>query len=90
MSSNEVNSVSGMPLTIYYQVVNGGSVEVSVFNVLGQRMRRVVQANQPPGFYSVSWNGIDDSSTALSTGLYLVLYDENGSVQIKKVMVIKK
>jgi hypothetical protein len=85
-----VDSVSGPPLTIYYQVVNGGSVDVSVFNVLGQRMIHVVQTSQPPGFYSVSWNGNDDSNTVLSTGLYLVVYDQSGTVQIKKVMVLKK
>ena len=90
LSSNSVNSVSGPPLAINYQVVNGGSVEVSVFNVLGQRMRRVVQASQPPNYYSVLWDGSDDTGDALSTGLYLVVYSENGSIQIKKVLVMKK
>lgn len=85
-----MNSVSGPSLAIYYQVVNGGTVRVSVYNVLGQRMRQVVHTSQPPNYYSVLWDGTDDTGTALSTGLYLVVFDENGSDQIKKVLVVKK
>ncbi len=90
LSINQMNSISGPPLGINYQVVQGGKVQLEVFNDVGKKMRDLADDNQVPGYYSINWDGKDNLGQPLSTGLYLIVYVENSNTQIKKVIVIKR
>ena len=59
--------------TITYDVATAGDVEVSIFNVAGQLVRRLAHnPSMAAGTYSVAWDGTDDSRRKLASGVYLV------------------
>ena len=68
--------------------------EIAIFNVLGQRVRRLALPHGQ-GRTELSWDGRDDRGFLLSTGLYIVqlsLFDKQGRAsmqQVQKVLYMK-
>lgn len=56
--------------TIAYEVIQSGNINISVYNIMGQKVASLVDWNQPEGKYKVEWNGIAENGTRLSPGSY--------------------
>lgn len=70
---------------IRYQVAQNTHVTLTVYNALGQAVMRLVDAQQQPGQYQVTF----DAST-LASGVYIYrLNTDAGFVQTKKMMLIR-
>jgi hypothetical protein len=65
------------------------AVEVSVFNVTGQRVRVLVDEGQPPGRYRVVWDGRDDRGTRVSPGVYFYRLRAGSYECVRKMLVLK-
>ena len=74
---------------IRYQLQFGGDVELSLYNVQGQKMRILVKSHQSPGEYSVQWDGRDRDGKAVSSGLYLMSLQFEGQRQTRKALLLK-
>ena len=55
---------------IPYALSSPSSVELSVYDVAGQRVRVLVDETQKAGHYWISWDGRDDDGAALASGVY--------------------
>ena len=81
--------------TIVYFLPNVGpqpaQVDVLIYNVLGERVRTLVNSKQAPGFYQVTWDGKDDDGIGVSTGVYFCSLKIWGrlSTESKKLVLIK-
>ncbi len=64
-------------------------VLLEVFNVLGQRITTLVDRVQPPGSYSVDWNGRSDDGTVAATGIYFYRLQFDGASQARKMVLLK-
>ncbi len=59
-----------------------------VFNVLGQEVATLYDADTPTGDYRFSWNGLDNRKKPQASGVYFAeLQSEEGSRRIKMVLV---
>ncbi len=60
------------PITTFkYQVPPPGSVvKIAVYNVKGEVVKRLLNKYEKPGFYTLSWDGINERGTKVSTGIY--------------------
>ena len=56
--------------TIGYALPQAADVRLDIYNVMGQRVRTLVAAHQPAGYYAVEWKATDDSGHTLSSGVY--------------------
>ncbi len=70
--------------TIVYEVPAAGKVELSVFNVLGQKVAQLVNNRQSAGIYQVKFN-----AAKLSSGIYFYRLKQGKRSKIKKMVVIK-
>jgi photosystem II stability/assembly factor-like uncharacterized protein len=71
--------------TISYQLPVISQVELSIYNILGQRIANLVSEKQPAGTYNVEWD-----ASRFASGIYLYqLKTENGFLQTKKLVVLK-
>ena len=60
------------PSTIIpYQLPAPMHVRLEVFNLLGQRVTTLVDAHQPAGFHTASWDATDAGGQAVGAGVYL-------------------
>ncbi|MBW7887486.1 MAG: right-handed parallel beta-helix repeat-containing protein [Bacteroidetes bacterium] len=80
--------------TIQYQLPKTSAVTITVYNILGQEIKRLVHEVQTPGFYSVTWNGMDESSSRAASGMYLYRIQAESSgnepfVKVKKMLFLK-
>ncbi|NOX37834.1 MAG: T9SS type A sorting domain-containing protein [Calditrichaeota bacterium] len=75
--------------TIVYRLSKAAKVEIEIFNLLGQRVRKLVRAQQPAGEYRVFWNGRDDRGKAVSSGIYVYRFQAGEFVHIRKMLLVK-
>ncbi len=58
--------------TIGYQLPESGQVHLSVYNLLGQQVRTLVDATLEAGYYTLDWDGRDDFGRQLARIVILV------------------
>jgi hypothetical protein len=75
--------------TIEYMVGENGPVEITVFNVKGQRVRTLVREVKPPGRYNVQWDGVNDRGRTVSTGIYFYRMQIGRYRDVKKMLLLK-
>jgi len=56
--------------TITYSVPKTSRVELSIYNMAGQKVRTLVNSTQAASFYKVVWNGKNDSGQSVASGMY--------------------
>jgi M6 family metalloprotease-like protein len=76
--------------TIQFEIGNGNShVMVEIYNIRGQRVRTLVNGMYSAGKHSVMWNGTDDHSRAMSSGIYFYRLKINDYTETKKMLLLK-
>jgi len=63
-----------------YEVTNplGEDVQVSVFDVAGRRIQRLVSGSHRPGRYDAVWDGTSENGTKLGAGIYFIRVNQAG------------
>ncbi len=76
--------------TLTYEVHRAGEVDLTIYNVLGQTVRALVDgAFQPPGTYRVTWNGLDDAGRPAASGLYFYEIRLGNTVATKVMTLLR-
>jgi hypothetical protein len=57
--------------TIQYQIGKKTRVSIEIYNVLGERIKSLLDQSQNPGTYSVVWDGKDEAGRTVMGGVYL-------------------
>jgi nitrous oxidase accessory protein NosD len=66
-------------------------VEITIYNLLGGKVKSLVNGREYPGEHRVSWNGKDDSGKEVASGIYFYRLKVSGLALVKaKKMVILK
>jgi flagellar hook assembly protein FlgD len=64
-------------------------VSLKVYNLLGQKIKTLVDVHRPAGSYIVTWDGRDDRGREVSSGVYFYQLQTEESTSVKK-MVFQK
>ena len=67
----------------------GGPVHVTIYNILGQPIRRLVQQRMPAGYYRRVWDGKNDSGVSVGSGIYIVLLKDKEATFTQRVALLK-
>ena len=65
------------------------SVELSVYDVRGARVRSLVVGELPAGWHRVSWDGADPSGTAVGAGIYFIRATAGGRTFVTRVALVR-
>ena len=63
--------------------------ELSVYNLLGQRIRTLRSQVLPAGPYRVSWDGTDDTGHAARSGAYFAILDASGRRSVQRLLLLR-
>ena len=75
--------------TIFFSIPNESDVEITVFNIKGQKVKSLVKDSFESGNHSVVWNSKDDTGKSVSSGVYFFKLNLNGVTnQIRKCILI--
>jgi len=75
--------------TIRFSLPVAGHVRVEVFNILGQRVRELVDGEIAAGQHQVVWDGTDDREREVTSGVYLYRVVSGGLTQSKKMVLMR-
>ena len=74
---------------ISYALPRSSHVAVTVYNILGQRVRRLIDTYQPAGWHTIQWDGKDQRGQSVATGIYLYRISAGDYVKTKKMLLLK-
>jgi hypothetical protein len=75
--------------TIEYKVPARANVEITIFNILGQKVATVVNDVHEAGSHRATWNGRDLSGNIAASGVYFYSLKSGSFEQVKKMMLMK-
>jgi serine protease AprX len=70
--------------TVRYRIANGAVVNLSVFNIGGEKVKELTDAYHNPGEYQLVWN-----ASNVATGLYYIILRTNNANLMQKALLIK-
>jgi hypothetical protein len=77
------------PLTIEMSMLGRQAVELSVYDVLGRRVRRLAAGPRGPGRETMQWNARDEGGRAVGTGIYFALMKWQGGQSVVRLVVMR-
>ncbi len=86
---NPFNSTTNIVYEVPQSFVDGVNVHLTIYNLLGQKVRTLVEGRNFPGSFTVQWNGVDDGGSAVASGVYLYRLVVGGESQTKRLVLMK-
>ena len=74
---------------INYNIPDDGSVNITIYDMMGRIVKTLVNGSQTAGFKSVQWNATNDRNEPVSAGLYLYTIQAGKFRQAKKMVLLK-
>lgn len=80
------------PITeIRYGLSSDSHVRLAIYNVKGQKVITLVDENQEAGYHTKIWNGLDEKSRKIGSGIYFyeIFVDDSDYTSVKKMILLK-
>ncbi|MCK4272667.1 T9SS type A sorting domain-containing protein, partial [bacterium] len=78
------------PITRFtYTVPQQSPVKIEIFNIMGQRVRVLVDEKVAAGSHVVTWNGQSDARMETASGIYFCRFQAGDFCQIRKLVLLK-
>ena len=66
-----------------------GPVTLVIYNLIGQRVRTLIEKDLKPGFYQVTWDGLDDKGREMASGAFIYGLSAGDFKEFKKMIKFK-
>jgi len=75
--------------SISYQLSVVSNIEMSVYNIKGEKIKKLVEDNLTAGKHTIIWDGKDDNGRSISSGFYYCTLTDGSAVLAKKIILMK-
>ncbi len=75
--------------TVSYQLPKSNDVNLTIYNIMGQKVKTLVKEKQSAGLYKVRWDGRKEEGMEVSTGVYFYRLKVGSFVETRKMLVTK-
>ncbi|MCB1060605.1 MAG: DUF1566 domain-containing protein [Calditrichaeota bacterium] len=75
--------------TVEFDLAHAETVELSVYNIGGQKVATLVDGLQAAGSHSVTWNGRSSTGEAVASGIYVYTLANGPSKLSRKMLLLK-
>jgi hypothetical protein len=72
---------------IEYELAERSEVRLEIYNILGQKVRTLVNAAQTAGRYSVEWDGRDQNGKPVASAVYVYRLEAGEFVAVRKLVL---
>jgi len=78
------------PITnIRFDVPENSMVTMAIYDLLGHKVRTLINYEMNAGFHSIKWNGTNDHGNPLASGMYIYRINAGGFHAVKKLVFMK-
>ena len=74
---------------ISYQLSVSSNVKLMIYNVLGQKIKTLVESFQNAGEHSLVWDATDERNNPVSSGIYFYCLQTNEMNFQKKMILVR-
>ncbi len=74
---------------IRYELPRQSQVVLVVFNLVGQKVKTLVNGKIAAGRYTAQWNGRDEAGKSLASGVYIYRLEAGDFVQARRMLLVK-
>ena len=74
--------------TIKFGLPKESHVTIEIFNVLGQKVKQVMDSEKPAGYHQVRWNGTDQFGNKVGAGVYMCRMQAGDFIKTQKMMLL--
>jgi hypothetical protein len=74
---------------IRYALPHATQVKLVLYNILGRKVRTLVDEYQPAGYKTVHWDGKDQDGNEVSSGIYFYRLQAGEYNEIRKMVIVK-
>ncbi len=75
--------------TIEYAISQASQVNLTIYDLGGNRIAQLVQRPQEAGWHSVVWNGLNHEGQSMPTGVYLANLQDQSHSRVIKITYLK-
>jgi len=75
--------------TVHYNLKDEGHVSIVVYDLLGRKVKTLVDENRSTGAHRVIWDGRDESGMPASSGIYFVRIQSRDAARTFKISYLK-
>ena len=75
--------------TIRYDLAENAMVNIIIHDMMGRRVKTLINRTQDAGYKSVIWNATNDYGKPVSAGIYLYQIQAGESISTKKMVLLK-
>ena len=87
--SNSYPNFFNSTTTISYDLPKQSQVALGIYDLLGKRIKTLVNQSQDAGVKTVRWDGTDNSGRPVSAGVYLYQVQARDFTQTRKMLLLK-
>jgi len=74
---------------IYFEIPSTQQVTVVVYNLLGQKVKTVLDEALPPGRHVLPWDGTDERGQAVPAGVYIYRIKAGQFIAARKMVLVR-
>ena len=75
--------------TIHFTIPHTSHVQLSIYNITGELVKKLVDDKKVVGFHSVKWDGTNKQGQASSSGVYIYSMKADGFHATKSMVLLK-
>ena|GEM_PF-2657563 len=72
-----------------YALPNQASVEIVIYDVAGRKVKTLISEIHSSGYYSTTWNGVDDKGRRIPSGVYFIRFEAGEFRTQDKILLVK-
>ncbi len=74
---------------VEFRISEFGFVKLTIYDLLGRKMKTLVSELLTPGEYEVQWDGTDDAGQPVTTGVYLYRLTAGNQTVVRKMLLLR-
>jgi len=75
--------------SIRFQIPKSIKTTLTIYNVLGQKVKRLVDNKLSAGTYTMRWKGVNDLGNTVGSGVYFYRIEAGDFVKVRKMLLVK-
>ncbi len=72
-----------------YYVPEKAHLTIAIYNLMGQRIKTIVDGEVNAGIHKVLWNGLDDNGKKVGSGIYIYKMRSREFSELKKMLLVQ-